>query len=99
MHSGISALLAEFVSRMRMLHGAAVLYSKLLSNVMRQPQRFFDTTPIGRVLSRFSKDTDAIDVTLPFSIFDLIFCLMDVSLKGLLVFAIIPKDFLFQAFT
>ena len=37
------------------MHGAA------LRSVMRAPTRFFDVTPIGRIISRFSKDLHTMD--------------------------------------
>lgn len=47
------------------LRAALILHRDLLSNVMRLSLQFFDTTPSGRVLSRFSKDVEALDTTLP----------------------------------
>ncbi|CAG8566074.1 12436_t:CDS:2 [Acaulospora colombiana] len=40
------------------------LYQKLLNRVIRAPLRFFDTTPVGRILNRFSKDFETIDSNL-----------------------------------
>ena len=36
------------------LHGA------LLRRVLHAPVSFFDTTPVGRIIQRFSKDTDQV---------------------------------------
>lgn len=47
------------------LRSARNLHNGLLINTMRLPMAFFDTTPLGRVLNRFSKDTDVIDAFLP----------------------------------
>ena len=41
------------------------LHENLLLAVVRAPMAFFDTTPVGRLISRFTKDMDAIDMTLP----------------------------------
>ncbi|KAK4536166.1 hypothetical protein CDCA_CDCA07G2191 [Cyanidium caldarium] len=49
------------------LRSARDLHLKLFSAVLRAPQRFFDVTPVGRVLNRFSKDQEVIDTFLPFS--------------------------------
>lgn len=41
------------------------LHSILLSAVLRLPMTFFDVTPLGRILNRFSKDVDVCDNVLP----------------------------------
>ena len=47
------------------LRGAKLLHVRMLRRVIQAPMRFFDTTPIGRVLNRMSSDTAAIDSNLP----------------------------------
>ena len=37
------------------IHAAKLLHAKILSNIFRTPVSFFDTTPIGRIVNRFSK--------------------------------------------
>ena len=47
---------------------SGALHDKLLKNVLRCPMSFFDITPLGRVLNRFSLDTYVIDEVIPSTI-------------------------------
>ncbi|XP_056327683.1 ATP-binding cassette sub-family C member 5 [Danio aesculapii] len=46
------------------VRAASVLHDKLFKTLLLSPMRFFDTTPLGRILNRFSKDMDEVDVRL-----------------------------------
>ncbi|KAG0239020.1 hypothetical protein BGW41_007967 [Actinomortierella wolfii] len=61
-------LMAVFLTIVRMfwqfygsLRASRALYEELLAAVIRAPIRFFDTTPVGRIVNRFSKDFEVID--------------------------------------
>jgi ABC-type multidrug transport system fused ATPase/permease subunit len=43
-----------------------VLFKDILTSLSGATFRFFDVTPTGRILNRFTKDTDMIDGMLPF---------------------------------
>lgn len=61
----LALLVTSLIFAIGCLRAARDLHAKLLYNVMRLPMSFFDTTPLGRVLNRFSKDLDVIDNVLP----------------------------------
>eukprot|EP00913_Durusdinium_trenchii_P002361 g2179.t1 len=56
--------LTSALFRLTALKAARSFHRKLLSTVLRLPMTFFDTTPLGRVLNRFSKDIYTIDEVL-----------------------------------
>lgn len=51
---------AVFIATAR-LRASALLHNWLLDNVLRAPSSFFDATPVGRVLNRFSADLSKVD--------------------------------------
>nr|CUU97717.1 hypothetical transcript [Hymenolepis microstoma] len=48
------------------LRAAAVTHENMLDAVLQGEMQFFDTTPVGRILNRFSSDVGTIDDSLPF---------------------------------
>eukprot|EP01083_Nonionella_stella_P190772 706437_1 len=49
------------------LKASKFLHEKLLDKMLKSPMSFFDTTPIGRIINRFSRDIYAIDSAIPSS--------------------------------
>lgn len=47
------------------IRSSRVLHHDLLMSIMHEPMWFFDTTPLGRIVNRFSKDIYTVDEVLP----------------------------------
>ncbi|XP_022835137.1 multidrug resistance-associated protein 1 isoform X2 [Spodoptera litura] len=70
---GIGQVVSVSVSSLALYLGtlaaARALHAALLAGVLRAPSiGFFDCTPVGRVLNRFSKDVDVLDNVLPMTL-------------------------------
>ncbi|KAJ8785310.1 hypothetical protein J1605_007420 [Eschrichtius robustus] len=61
---GLLVMLSAVTMAVGGVQAARLLHQALLHNKMRSPQSFFDTTPSGRILNRFSKDICIIDEVL-----------------------------------
>uniref|UniRef100_A0A452TN78 ATP-binding cassette sub-family C member 12 n=1 Tax=Ursus maritimus TaxID=29073 RepID=A0A452TN78_URSMA len=48
------------------LMASSSLHDHVFDKILKSPMSFFDTTPTGRLMNRFSKDMDELDVRLPF---------------------------------
>lgn len=59
--AGFALLIAAMVFAIGALRSARHLHNGLLRNTLRLPMSFFDTTPLGRIMNRFSKDTVSFD--------------------------------------
>lgn len=86
---GIIALLVGFFVFFRSygmalfgVKAASTMHSNLVTSILRAPMSFFDTTPTGRILSRFSKDIHTIDHELT-DYFDFV---LSICLQLILVF-------------
>ncbi|GJJ70197.1 hypothetical protein EMPS_02546 [Entomortierella parvispora] len=78
------------------LRAARLLYKKLLMAVVRAPLRFFDTTPVGRIMNRFSNDFETVDGSIAFNCSQLLQLIMSVS-SIIIVLAYITPMFIFVA--
>lgn len=58
-------MISSFTLAMGNIGAARKLHANLLTNKLLTPQSFFDTTPLGRIINRFSKDIYVIDEALP----------------------------------
>ena len=66
---GLIQALLVLLSSMLIATGSMIasrsLHGNMLENVMRAPMSFFETTPLGRIVNRFSKDLYTIDDMVP----------------------------------
>ncbi|KAK3775938.1 hypothetical protein RRG08_000349 [Elysia crispata] len=48
----------------QMVNASQRLHNSMLNNILHQSMAFFDSTPVGRILNRFSRDVDVLDVVI-----------------------------------
>jgi len=62
---GFFIFVATLVMAFGTLRASSFLHGKMLGRILRAPLSFFDTTPVGRIINRFSKDTEVTDNAVP----------------------------------
>lgn len=75
------------------IRGARTLFDSLLDRIIHAPMRFFDTTPVGRILNRFGKDVSTIDMQIARSASFLIECVTGVIASTVVISIITPQFF------
>ncbi|NXH10999.1 MRP2 protein, partial [Bucco capensis] len=69
-------LFSTMLSAQGAMQASRIMHQQLLSNILRVPMTFFDTTPTGRIVNRFAKDIFTIDETIPMSFRTWLTCFM-----------------------
>ena len=77
--TGLFGLLAAVTLTKGTVGAAIELHLGVLVNILRSSVGFFEVTPLGRILNRFSKDTDAIDNALPQILSGFCYCFFKVA--------------------
>lgn len=63
--SGITLFLFGIVAFTKFVKATGYLHDRGLECLFRSPMSFFDTTPVGRIMNRFSSDIDILDDRFP----------------------------------
>ncbi|XP_049784173.1 ATP-binding cassette sub-family C member 5-like isoform X2 [Schistocerca cancellata] len=63
-----TSLLRGFMFTKVSLRASTILHNKLFKKVVESPLYFFETTPLGRMQTLFSRDIDEVDVRLPITV-------------------------------
>jgi ABC-type multidrug transport system fused ATPase/permease subunit len=66
------------------------MHDSMLKSVFRAPIRFFDATPVGRLLQRFSRDVESVDIHLQWAFESAWHCLLHVLIALILIVALLP---------
>ena len=66
------------------------MHDKMLKSVLHAPVRFFDSTPVGRIIQRFSRDIESVDVYLQWSFVSVVSCILQVIVSICLILALVP---------
>lgn len=70
------------------LRASRILHDKMAATVLRSPMVFFETTPIGRIINRFSSDINELDEGLPVAFIDLLRTLVKILVSiGVVIYA------------
>ena len=72
------------------INAARGLHRSLLHTVLRLPMSFFDSQPTGRLLNRFTRDTEAVDTAIQSSVSSFLNCAVSVLWSLVVVVAVSP---------
>ncbi|MBK9323465.1 MAG: ATP-binding cassette domain-containing protein [Bdellovibrionaceae bacterium] len=91
---GLSVLVVSLLNHIfwmeRGIRSGMCMHDKMLESILHAPVRFFDSTPVGRILQRFSRDLESVDIHLQWSFDSAVNCALQVLISLSLIFAVMP---------
>ncbi len=97
---GLMTMIVTFVSNSfwakRGIEAGKSFHDQMLSAILAAPIRFFDSTPVGRILQRFSRDVESVDIHLQWSFDHTIHALFHVTVSFLLIVTVLPVVMIFM---
>ncbi|KAL3231384.1 ATP-dependent bile acid permease [Nakaseomyces bracarensis] len=89
-HSFIGGL-KTLINSLFGLNASKKIFTSLLDRILQAKVRFFDATPTGRIMNRFSKDMEAVDEQLPPLIQGVFFAGIETVMTLMLISFITPQ--------
>ncbi|CAF0855506.1 unnamed protein product, partial [Brachionus calyciflorus] len=77
--------LSELIEVKMIMNSSRSLHQTMFKSIMHSTMQFFESTPIGRILNRFSKDLDSIEFIIPVFFKDFIYCLFDLITTSIVI--------------
>lgn len=84
----------SFWSR-RGIEAGKAFHDQMLRSILSAPIRFFDSTPVGRILQRFSRDMESVDIHLQWSFDNTIHSFFHITISFILIVTILPLVLIF----
>ena len=97
---GLITMVVTFLSNSfwarRGIEAGKSFHDRMLKSVLSTPIRFFDSTPVGRILQRFSRDMESVDIHLQWSFDHTIHAFFHITMSFLLIILILPLIIFFM---
>jgi ABC-type multidrug transport system fused ATPase/permease subunit len=91
---GILGMILAFFRDLWLFYGSltasSTLHNRLIQTVARAKFKFFDVTPLGQLMNRFSKDLEAVDQEVAPSAIGIVSCMLAIVVTVVLISAITP---------
>lgn len=91
---GLCVLFATLANQLfwldRGIRAGKNIHDKMLKSVLSSPVRFFDSTPVGRILQRFSRDIESVDIHLQWSFDSAVNSALQVAVSIILILSLLP---------
>lgn len=78
---------AEFFSVKMLMNSSKNLHKNMFISILKTRLSFFDSTPFGRILNRFSRDIESIEFQIPVSFKDFLYTAFE-SITTIVIIAI-----------